>query len=172
MERTHFRIGGLSRRIGGLSPLFAAGMLVLSAGCAGSSAIGEEEDARDMVSTGYGEIEREKLTSSVSSLEREDIENVQAATIEELLAGRIAGVHVTQTPEGFSVRIRGVRSIFGSNEPLYVVDGLPLMPIRGGIVPVNPHDVESIDVLKGAAAAIYGWRGGNGVIVITTKRGR
>lgn len=166
MERTQLRIHGLS-------PLFVALAFYLIAGCAGTGALeGKQVDTRDVVSTGYGEIERDELTTSISSVDEEEIERSQATTIEEVLAGRVAGVHVIQTPEGFSVRIRGVNSIFGNNEPLYVVDGVPLVSVRGGIVPVNPRDVESIDVLKGAAAAIYGWRGGNGVIVITTKRGR
>lgn len=164
-------MGRMHISIHGFSPLFAAFVLILVTGCARTAAVGERaENPRDVVSTGYGEIERDKLTTSISSLRKEDIENSQAATIEEMITGKIAGVHVIQTPGGFAVRIRGVNSIFGSSEPLYVVDGVPLMPVRG-LVPVNPRDVESIDVLKGPAAAIYGWRGGNGVIVIKTKRG-
>ncbi len=166
MGQTHFSIHGFN-------PLLLALALFLVAGCASTAASGDAEgDSRDVVSNGFGEIERDKLTTTVSSLKKEDLNTTHATSVEELLAGRVAGVEVIQTPEGFSVRIRGVRSIFGNNEPLYVVDGMPLMPGRNGIIPVNPHDVESIDVLKGAAAAVYGWRGGNGVIVIKTKRPR
>jgi len=95
------------------------------------------------------------------------------ARVEELLASRFPGVQVYQTAQGFSVRMRGPTSILGGNEPLYILDGFPIEPGPGGLVAINPADVESIEVLKDAASqAAYGLRGANGVIVIKTKRGR
>jgi TonB-dependent starch-binding outer membrane protein SusC len=93
-------------------------------------------------------------------------------SIENLLRGRISGVTVDQTSDGgIAVRIRGTSSFYGSNEPLYVIDGAVFTASRGGgLTCVNPHDIESIHVLKNPAdIAIYGMRGANGVIVIKTK---
>ncbi len=103
----------------------------------------------------------------------EDIQRTPGKSIEELLMSRFAGVRVTRTPEGgIAVRIRGTTSIHGSNEPLYVIDGLPIRPGPGGsLAGINPYDIESIEVLKDAASTtMYGVRGANGVVVITTKR--
>lgn len=93
--------------------------------------------------------------------------------IERALAGRVAGVIVTRTPDGgIAVRIRGGTSVYGSNEPLYVVDGMPIEPgPNGALTGINPNDIESIKVLKDPAeTAMYGSRGANGVIVIRTKK--
>ena len=92
-------------------------------------------------------------------------------SLEQLLAGRISGVDVTRTTGGgISVRIHGVATFYGSTEPLYLVDGVPVEAgPYGALEWLNPDDIESITVLKGAAAAIYGVRGGNGVISIRTK---
>jgi TonB-dependent SusC/RagA subfamily outer membrane receptor len=92
---------------------------------------------------------------------------------EELLAGRFPGVEVYRAPGGIAVRIRGSTSVYGSNEPLYVVDGMPIDPGPGGaLVGINPADIEKIEVLKDAGStAQWGVRGANGVIVIKTKRG-
>jgi iron complex outermembrane receptor protein len=92
---------------------------------------------------------------------------------EELLAGRFPGVEVYRAPGGIAVRIRGSSSVYGSNEPLYVVDGMPIDPGPGGaLVGINPSDIEKIEVLKDAGStAQWGVRGANGVIVIKTKRG-
>lgn len=96
-----------------------------------------------------------------------------AARLYELLEGRASGVWVDRHQSGIQVRIRGEGSLQGSNDPLYVVDGQTMRPERGGVLPfINPEDVESIRVLKGAGeTAIYGSRGANGVIVVTTKLG-
>jgi TonB-dependent starch-binding outer membrane protein SusC len=96
-----------------------------------------------------------------------------AARVEELFAGRFAGVVVTRIPGGISVRIRGGSTITGSNEPLYVIDGMPIDPGPGGaLVGINPADIEKIEVLKDiGSTAMYGSRGANGVILIRTKRG-
>ena len=92
---------------------------------------------------------------------------------EELLAGRFPGVEVYRAPGGIAVRIRGATTVYGSNEPLYVVDGMPIEPGPGGaLVGINPGDIEKIEVLKDAGStAQWGSRGANGVIVIKTKRG-
>jgi TonB-dependent SusC/RagA subfamily outer membrane receptor len=92
---------------------------------------------------------------------------------EELLAGRFPGVDVYRAPGGISIRIRGASSVYGSSEPLYVVDGMPIEPGPGGaLVGINPADIEKIEVLKDAGStAQWGVRGANGVIVIKTKRG-
>ena len=102
----------------------------------------------------------------------EDIERTPNVPIEQILAGRVAGVRVTRTPDGgIAVRIRGTNSINANNAPLYVIDGVPIEPGPGGALHgINPHDIESIKVLKDAASmTMYGVRGANGVIVITTK---
>jgi TonB-dependent starch-binding outer membrane protein SusC len=102
----------------------------------------------------------------------EDIQRAPGQSIEEILKGRVAGVTVTQSQGGISVRIRGVTSIYGSNEPLYVLDGVPISAGPGGsLTGIDPYDIESIEVLKDPAdTALYGMRGANGVIVIKTKR--
>lgn len=101
-----------------------------------------------------------------------DIERAPGQSIEEILKGRVAGVTVTETPGGIAVRIRGTTSLYGSNEPLYVLDGIPIAPGPGGsLTGIDPYDIESIEVLKDPAdTALYGMRGANGVIVIKTKR--
>ena len=95
-----------------------------------------------------------------------------AVRVQDLLRGQVAGVTVVDTPTGFAVRIRGTSSLLGSNDPLYVVDGVPQAADRwGGVAHVSPRDVAQIRVLKDAQSmAEYGVRGANGVVVITTKR--
>lgn len=108
-----------------------------------------------------------------TTLTAEEIERRGAGkTIGSLLQGSISGVTVEQTADGvIAVRIRGHSSFYGRNDPLYVIDGTVFTPAaNGGIAGLNPHDIESIHVLKNPAdVAIYGIRGGNGVIVIKTK---
>jgi TonB-dependent SusC/RagA subfamily outer membrane receptor len=103
----------------------------------------------------------------------DDIERSPGQSIEEILKGRVAGVTVTRSDDGgIAVRIRGVTSLYGSNEPLYVLDGVPITPGPGGsLTGIDPYDIESIKVLKDPAeTALYGMRGANGVIEIKTKR--
>jgi len=103
----------------------------------------------------------------------EDIQRSPNLSIQEILMRRFPGVWVTRGPGGgIAIRIRGSTSIYGSNEPLYVIDGLPITPGPGGsLFGINPYDIESIQVLKNAAdTAMYGVRGANGVIVIKTKQ--
>jgi TonB-dependent SusC/RagA subfamily outer membrane receptor len=103
----------------------------------------------------------------------EDLERQPPAEpIEMVLTGRFPGVEVTPTSRGVAVRIRGFTSILGSNEPLYVIDGVEIQPGPGGaLAGINPHDIASIEVVKDPAGeAMYGVRGANGVIIIKTKR--
>lgn len=124
------------------------------------------------IDVGYGTVSRNAVAGSVSSVDSSAIAGQPVRTVEEMLVGRVPGLYLVQTPNGPAIRIRGTTSLIGVNDPLYVVDGVPLpwgMPDPlGGI---NPYDVARIDVLKDASAAIYGYRGANGVILITTKRG-
>ena len=110
---------------------------------------------------------------SGSIVTAEDIERQPGQPIEQVLMGRFPGVTVTRTSDGgVAVRIRGTTSIHGSNEPLYVIDGVAIQPGPGGSLSgINPHDIASIEVVKDpVGTAIYGVRGANGVIVIKTKR--
>lgn len=110
---------------------------------------------------------------SGSMVTSEDIERNPGEPIEKVLMRRFPGVMVVRTADGgISVRIRGVTSFQGSNEPLYVVDDVPIQPgAVGGVAWINPYDIESIEVLKDPVdTALYGVRGANGVIVIKTKR--
>jgi TonB-dependent starch-binding outer membrane protein SusC len=115
-------------------------------------------------------------SATASTVTAETIEKTpQTESVEKILAGRVAGVTVGRAPDGgISVRIRGSSSVYGNNEPLYVLDGMPIAAGPGGSLQgVNPHDIESIRVLKDPAdTAMYGARGANGVIVIKTKKAK
>lgn len=107
-----------------------------------------------------------------SKVSENDIQRTNES-IEMMLMGRVSGAWITRTPDGgIAVRIRGATSIQGSNEPLYVIDGIPIQPgPDGSLVGINPYDIASIEVLKDAAnVSMYGVRGSNGVILISTKR--
>ena len=107
-----------------------------------------------------------------STITAADLDQSPSDPIEKTLASRVSGVLVTRTPDGgIAIRIRGATSIMGSNEPLYVIDGLPIQAGPGGaLTGINPHDIATIQVLKDVAStAFYGVRGANGVIVIKTK---
>lgn len=148
----------------------------------------QEDNAQldEVVVVGYGTQRKRDVTGAVTSVKSEDIQKVATSSFTSAIQGKVPGVQISQTsgaPGGSSsVRIRGVGST-GNNQPLYVIDGMPLgggsMSIGGssdridGLSVVNPNDIESIEVLKdAAAAAIYGARAANGVILITTKRGK
>jgi TonB-dependent starch-binding outer membrane protein SusC len=145
--------------------------ILLSAGCfrAGGA---EPAAAPETVSVGYGSQSSATLTQAVESVSGEELGNRKVGRIEELFQGRLSGVQVMRTQDGgFAVRIRAAGSPSNAGEPLYVVDGVPVRVAPGrGLTWLNPADVARIDVLKGAAAGIYGWTGGNGVILITTTR--
>lgn len=146
----------------------------------------DRADLEEVVVVGYGTQRRKELTGSIYSVKATDLEKVASNSFTTALQGKVPGVTITNTsgaPGGASsVRIRGVGTT-GGNQPLYVIDGFPVgggnMSISGssdqvdGMSIVNPNDIESIEVLKDAAAAsIYGARAANGVILITTKRGK
>lgn len=149
---------------------------------AGRTAVDVElqEDAElveEVIVIGYGTMKKSDLTGSVASVKASDVTQVSAGSIDKLLQGRVAGLTVidnsNDSPEGsVTMRVRGISSINGSNSPLVVVDGVP-MGDAGNLTSVNPNIIESVEVLKDASAtAIYGSRGANGVIMITTKNGQ
>lgn len=127
----------------------------------------------EVVVVGYGTSKRSDLTGSVVSVKSEDLMRMPTSDVTQALAGRVAGVQITQS-EGapgstISIRVRGGISITQSNEPLYIIDGFPS---EDGMSTIDPAEIETIDILKDASAtAIYGARGANGVVVITTKQG-
>ncbi|MHA6249311.1 TonB-dependent receptor plug domain-containing protein [Pontibacter sp. CAU 1760] len=128
----------------------------------------------EVVIIGYTAVPRSELTSSVSSVGAKQLRDVPVSTAAEALAGRLAGVQVT-TSEGqpgaeIQIRVRGGGSITQDNSPLYIVDGIQM---ENALSVLSPQEIQSIDVLKDAAStAIYGARGANGVVVITTKGGK
>jgi TonB-linked SusC/RagA family outer membrane protein len=162
------------------------------------------EDLKEVVVIGYGTQKKRDVNGAISSVKSTDIENLKQVSVDQMLQGKAAGVSVTNNsgqPGGAaSVRVRGTTSITGTNEPLYVIDGVPIsgdatgkatsgqtlagkdgFSSSGGsgntamspLSMINPNDIESMDILKDASAtAIYGSRGANGVIIITTKSGK
>jgi TonB-linked SusC/RagA family outer membrane protein len=146
----------------------------------------------DVVVIGYGSKRRAEVTSSIASISEKDIKNLPVSGADQALQGKAAGVSVStnggQPGGGVSVRVRGITSVNG-NEPLYVVDGVPLafgsninysaggagaaQTVESPLSTINPSDIASIDILKDASAqAIYGSRAANGVVIITTKKGK
>lgn len=126
----------------------------------------------DEVHVGYGTQDRDELTGAVSSIRAEDVGR-EVTSIVDLIEGRLPGVHVRRLGNGeVSIRVRGAASLMGGGEPLFVIDGRTIMPPAGSaLMAISPKDIVRIDVLKDAGAtAIYGSRGSNGVIVITTRR--
>ena len=143
----------------------------------------------EVIVVGYGQVRKSDLTASVASVKAADIKSIVPTSLEQGLAGRATGVVVTQAsgaPGGaVTVRVRGPNSVSSGSEPLYVIDGIPIYSDNeasgsGGdrvssnaLAAINPSDIESMEILKDASGtAIYGSRGSNGVILITTKRGK
>jgi len=144
----------------------------------------------DVVVVGYGTLRKRDVTGSISKISESTLKETPANTLENAIQGRMAGVTVTNTSAepggGININIRGTTSISGSNQPLYVIDGVPMyndnsrspQEFEGNVsgnflASMNPNDVVSVEVLKDAqSTAIYGSRGANGVILITTKRGK
>jgi len=163
-----------------VAPSWIAGLTcALVAGCAPrpiDSAPGPVAGRRNApVAVGYATQPARDLSVAVGSVDFQSAGMPQVARIEEMLAGRVAGLAVLPRADGgFSLRVRGTGSILGSGEPLLVVDGMPIeVGAAGALAGLSPRDVQRIDVLKDAGAtAIYGSRGGNGVVVITTRRAR
>lgn len=132
-------------------------------------------DLEAVMVVGYGTQRKRDVTGSVVSVSESELREVPAANLQMALQGRAAGLEIqrvgTRPGAGALIRIRGERSIFGSNDPLIVLDGIPFE--GGSLNDINPDDVSSVDVLKDASAtAIYGSRGANGVILVSTKKGR
>lgn len=129
----------------------------------------------EVVVIGYGTQRKSDLTGSVSSVDAESIANIPVSRVDQALQGRAAGVQVTQTSgapgAGTSIRVRGGNSITGSNEPLWVIDGI-IVGTNFNLNNINSSDIKSIEILKDASSiAIYGSRGANGVVLVTTKNG-
>ena len=138
--------------------LSIAVLLGLAVGCASSGTSSPKTAPRDRSTVTAEEIERQGASDE---------------PLEKVLQGRIAGVTVSRAPDGgIAVRIRGGSSAYGNSDPLYILDGMPIQPgPSGSLTGLNPSDIESIKVLKDSAEiAMYGVRGGNGVIVIKTKK--
>ena len=132
------------------------------------------QSLNEVVVVGYGSQKKSQMTGAISSISAKDIAELPVTNARQALQGRAAGVEVSQAGSkpgaGPQIRIRGRRSFNASNDPLYVVDGIPL---SGGIDDINPNDIISMEVLKDASStAIYGSRGANGVVLITTRRGK
>ncbi|MBO7321647.1 MAG: TonB-dependent receptor [Bacteroidales bacterium] len=145
----------------------------------------EAEALDDVIIVAYGSVKREAKTGSVTSVKGDVIAESPVSSVDKMLAGKMAGVQVTastgQPGANSQIRIRGTSSINAGNEPLWVVDGIPVMTgdqsyftnSSNAMSAINPNDIESITVLKDAAAAsIYGSRAANGVILVTTKSGK
>lgn len=133
----------------------------------------DQQTLNDVVVVGYGTVKKSNVVGSIAKIGSETISDRPVARIEQALQGQLAGVSVRATSgapgSDITVNVRGTASINGVSTPLYVVDGVPIDNLSG----INPSDIESIDVLKDAAsAAIYGSRGSNGVVQITTKKGK
>jgi TonB-linked SusC/RagA family outer membrane protein len=127
-----------------------------------------------VVVVGYGTLAKRDVTGAVGSVAADQIKQIPTTNAIEAIKGRVAGVDIVSTGykpgDGVRVRVRGQRSLKASNDPLYVLDGIPM---AGGIGDLNPGDIQSIEVLKDASAtAIYGSRGANGVVLVTSKKGQ
>ena len=164
-----------------LRAIFLVTAAAFAAGCAttpgidsgSNGALATPEGASDdEVQVGYGTQDRDELTGAVSSIRGEDAGR-EVTSIIDLMEGRLPGVTVRRLGNGdVSIRVRGASSFMGGGEPLFVIDGRPVMtPASSALMAISPRDIVRIDVLKDAGAtAIYGSRGANGVIVITTRR--
>ncbi|MCD8178477.1 MAG: TonB-dependent receptor [Tannerellaceae bacterium] len=140
----------------------------------------DKQTLEDVVVVGYGTLKKIDLTGSVSTINQQMISNVQAATLDQKMIGQVAGVQIQQLSgapgAGTSVKIRGSGSLGAGNEPLYVIDGMPYSSTMNQqtnpLLFINPDDIETITILKDASSTtIYGSRGANGVIMVTTKKG-
>lgn len=145
---------------------------------------------KDVVVIGYGTVKRKDLTGSVASINSSEIKSQPINSFNQALQGKVSGVQITQASNspggGITIRVRGGNSISASNDPLYVIDGFPVATPSAAsgasnsganyanpLSTINPSDIESIEILKDASAtAIYGSRGANGVVIVTTKRGK
>jgi TonB-dependent starch-binding outer membrane protein SusC len=148
----------------------------------------DDKTLNEIVVVGYGMVKKRDLTGSVVSIGSAELQEQPVSSFNQALQGRVSGVQVTNSSNapggGITIRVRGGNSISASNDPLYVIDGFPVTspdPATGAgnsssfpnpLASINPNDIESIEILKDASAtAIYGSRGANGVVLVTTKRG-
>ena len=145
--------------------------VALTAGACHRSEPPRQPDPRE-VDVGYGTADRASVTGAIASVDGADTRRTNARSVAEMLQDRFPGVEVLPQPDGnVRIRIRGRRSFLGSSDPLFVVDGTPLHNVGGTLQDINPQDIERIDVLKDAGStAVYGSRGANGVVLITTRR--
>src|SRR5690606_26465807 len=144
----------------------------------------DREQLDEVVVIGYGAVRRSDATGSVTSVTSEQFNKGPVISTDQLIQGKVAGVQIINgggaPGEGSQIRIRSGSSLSAGNDPLYVIDGVPVENggggIKGGVNPlatINQNDIESINILKDASAtAIYGSRASNGVVIITTKKGR
>jgi TonB-dependent SusC/RagA subfamily outer membrane receptor len=147
----------------------------LASGCAGArnAPPAPTADPESEVRVGYDTQDRANLTGSIGSITADEVAGQRITRVEDLIEGRFAGVHVVRLRNGgITLRIRGVSTFMGNSEPLFVIDGMPVHGTPGSaLTGMNPSDIARIDILKDAGAtAIYGSRGANGVVLITTKR--
>ncbi|RAJ75486.1 TonB-linked SusC/RagA family outer membrane protein [Chitinophaga dinghuensis] len=165
------------------------GYAVQKVGITGRSSVnvlleGDQKALNEVIVVGYGTQERKNVTASIAKIDGAALQNVASPSIDRQLAGQVAGVQATVASgvlgQPARIRIRGTNSLTSSGDPLYVVDGVPIIAgNQSGVTPnnplgdLNPNDIESMEVLKdGAATAIYGSRAANGVVLITTKKGK
>ena len=158
----------------------------VTVGASNTINVSMQEDASlldEIVVVGYGVQRKSEITGAISSVKAQDIQDLVSSSFESQLAGRSSGVQVSSSGvigEAPKINIRGVASINSGTDPLYVVDGVPYSSSGSGsnvdvnpLSDLNPNDIESFEILKdGAASAIYGSRAANGVILITTKKGK
>lgn len=138
------------------------------------SMVALESSLTDVVVIGYATVKKKDVTGAVAGINQKDIKSRPVTNALQAMQGKVAGVDISSNERPGtvgSINIRGVRSLTASNTPLFVVDGIPLS--SGGIEYINPNDIETIDVLKDASAtAIFGSRGANGVVIVSTKQGK
>ncbi|MBN1463841.1 MAG: TonB-dependent receptor [Paludibacteraceae bacterium] len=147
--------------------------LPISGELVSATLVSDTKELEDVVVVGYGVMKKRDLTGAVGSLKSSDLQSVSSNNALEAMQGKIAGLDISKTSgaagEGVKINLRGNRSVWANNEPLYIVDGVDY----GSTIDLNTSDIESMEVLKDASStAIYGTRGANGVIIITTKRGK
>lgn len=161
--------------------LFLSGILLIVASCSSTESLQDDADQQASsesgdenekeVFVGYGTQRDSLTTGSVDRVDSEEVGRPSSRSPLEMLQGRVAGVTVHRRGGGFAVRIRGQSTFLGSNDPLYIVDGMQVDPGPHGFIGIPPSEVASIEVLKDASTtSMYGSQGGNGVVVITTKQ--
>lgn len=162
----------ISRRARVMRTLLLSLTLGAAAACHPSTLETPRPVSADSVDLGYTTVERAQAASSARTLSVAELGRLRVKRVEELLAGRVPGVRVIPTRNGgFTIRVRGPNTLGGNEEPLFVIDGMPITLAPGeGLTWLNPADIERIDVLKDAVdTSLYGVRGANGVVVIRTR---